>query len=517
MSAIAWGFLLRLGQVCLEAALTLAVGLFVAGTLRRMVGPAGTRHLFGRGFKGLLRGWLAGMLLPVCSLGVIPVAREMRRVGVPDGIVLSFALAAPLLNPISFLYGLTLAEPVVILTFAGLSLAVCTAAGWLWDRFFAGAGAAEATLRRAEAADAELLPSAGPRRLLAVIATAGSELLGRDLRFYTAGVVVSAALAAAIPFGALQNTMKHTDATSPLLMAAVATPIFSSPLPGMMRIGLMFDHGNSIGAAFVLFLLGVGLSAGSILWLISDFGRRAALWLLAVFGLVLVVAYGCDRALHDSRKAEIEHTHAFDDYSNPFPSDALAGSALVVAKLGEKFGPLEQTAAGFLAGLALVGVAYRRGNRTGAIEAWLVRPTEIRPRGRWDVELPRPLLGGVAILGLFAFAIAGAFVYYPDRAYCLDRMAAINAEAAIALRTGHAEQAERHLEEWDLLARKLEVGTLLRSHAITGEQSRSLEELREALEVVRDRLRDGAPDEARKSFDSHVQEHYRAVKVSYRD
>ena len=75
MADVFWGFVLRLGQVGIEAALPIVVGVMTAGVLRRMVGPAGTRKLFGRGWKGLVRGWIAGKLLPVCSLGVIPVSR----------------------------------------------------------------------------------------------------------------------------------------------------------------------------------------------------------------------------------------------------------------------------------------------------------------------------------------------------------------------------------------------------------------------------------------------------------
>ena len=41
-------------------------------------------------------------------------------------------------------------------------------------------------------------------------------------------------------------------------MAALGVNVFSSPLAGMMKIGMMFGHGNHIGAAFVLFALGIG-------------------------------------------------------------------------------------------------------------------------------------------------------------------------------------------------------------------------------------------------------------------
>ena len=70
-----WAFVLRLAQAVIEASPTLLSGLLIAGILQRMVGPADTRRLFGgAGWKGIVRAWVLGMLLPVCSLGVLPVA-----------------------------------------------------------------------------------------------------------------------------------------------------------------------------------------------------------------------------------------------------------------------------------------------------------------------------------------------------------------------------------------------------------------------------------------------------------
>src|SRR5262249_25434496 len=118
-----WSFVLRAAQAVVEASPTLLSGVLIAGVVRRMVGPDANRKLFGgAGARGLLRSWALGVLLPVCSLGVIPVLRELRRSGVSGGNVLAFALAAPLLNPISFLYGLTLAEPRAVFAYVGASL-----------------------------------------------------------------------------------------------------------------------------------------------------------------------------------------------------------------------------------------------------------------------------------------------------------------------------------------------------------------------------------------------------------
>ena len=65
---LARGHVLLEDKPGLDAALTLVIGVATAGIFRRMLTPAGTRKFFGSGLRGLATGWLAGMLLPVCSL-----------------------------------------------------------------------------------------------------------------------------------------------------------------------------------------------------------------------------------------------------------------------------------------------------------------------------------------------------------------------------------------------------------------------------------------------------------------
>lgn len=91
--------------------------------------------MFGSGTRRELpQAWLIGMLLPICSLGVIPVAIEMRRSRVSGGAILAFAMTAPLFNPLSMLYGLTLSAPMVILSFAFCTMVVVTVVGAVWNR-----------------------------------------------------------------------------------------------------------------------------------------------------------------------------------------------------------------------------------------------------------------------------------------------------------------------------------------------------------------------------------------------
>ena len=71
---------LRFAQVVIYSSLWIVIGCFVAAFFRRILGAEKTRKFFGDGTRrGLFIGWIMGMLIPVCSLGVIPIVREMHR------------------------------------------------------------------------------------------------------------------------------------------------------------------------------------------------------------------------------------------------------------------------------------------------------------------------------------------------------------------------------------------------------------------------------------------------------
>jgi uncharacterized membrane protein YraQ (UPF0718 family) len=509
LSVTGIGFVQRFGQVFLESALTLVVGIVTASVFRRMVGMEATRRLFGRGARGLWRGWLAGMLLPVCSLGVIPVARELRRAGVPSGTVLSFVLAAPLLNPISFLYGLTLAEPTTIGCFIAASLAVSTGAGWLWDRVF------DRGIAVPHPAD-EPTPQEGLRRLLAVAVTAAKETWGASKIFYLAGWSGSALLAAVIPNGALQTTMAHDDPTAPLLMSLIAVPIYSSPLPGMQKIGLMFDHGNSVGAAFVLFTLGLGLNVGLWLWTLASFGRRLLVWWAAVFVVIIGLAYLSEPILFPEGKRQEDHTHAFDDYCCPFASGSsgeLWGRA--GKKLAEQFGPMEQAATTCLIVLTIGAWLTCRWNRDGRLERWLTSVPSKPTSGWWNVPVPGRVLGLCTILGLIVFSVIGAYVYYPPIDQSLTELAQYRTEVILGIRLGKSREAILDLERLDDTARRLEVGAMIRRFRYDPDAARCGQQFREAIEALRDHLLAGDVDAARSRL-SDFDARYAAFRHCYR-
>jgi uncharacterized membrane protein YraQ (UPF0718 family) len=479
--------------VALEAALTLLVGLLVAGVMRRMLGPDGIRKLFGGpGWKGLLRAWGVGTLLPVCSLGVLPIAREMRRAGVRSGVILAFVLAAPHINPLSLLYGLTLSEPQVIICFALGSLVVALAAGALWDHFLARD---EDVPPPAE----EAMPAPGPKRLIAVLVTAGCEAVNPAMALVLLGLVFTGVISGLLPHGCLSTTMRHDNWLSPALMAAIATPLYIGPLQGMMRLGLMFEHGNSVGAAFTLFELGIGINLGLIVWLTMLFGwRRILVWLALILGVTLGLAYASERPLYFAHE-EASHTHAFDEWTSPFVGGYGASWQVVRDKLLQKVGVLEQVALAGLAFLIVAGLLARRLDRDGRLEAWLTRspPALDRPVALWNRDVPGPVLGLAVLAGLVLASVVALYVYYPAARDTFEEIRQVRANAWSAVHGGNKEEAIRQVQHWDLLTRKLQVGVFIRTGRRDPEATRLTEDLRERLEDVRDALLAGKVSEAK--------------------
>ncbi|MFM8252445.1 MAG: permease [Planctomycetota bacterium] len=505
MDSLFWGAVLRFAQALVQATPTILIGLIVAGVFRRLLGHAGTRRLFGDNtWRSLPQAWAVGMLLPVCSLGVIPVVREMRRAGVSGGAVLAFGLTAPLFNPISVLYGLTLADPIVILTFSFCSLVIVTVVGIGWDKLFPNTAAAEP--------EPPAVPF-GAKRMLSVVVFGSRELAGPASRYIAAGLLGVAMLSILLPAGYLQTAAEHDDPWAPLFMTAVAIPAYATPMTAMVQLASMFQHGNSVGAAFALLVLGAGANVGLVVWMIRMYGlRRSAVW----FGLLLVVvvalAYGVDKPLYPHGVEPAGHTHAFDIYCAPFQPGTSNARQMAWRTLSEKIASHEIIALSIAAVFLAAGLALARWDRDGRVEKWLERAPERQPR--LDVVLPGPVLGGLALVGLIVVSVFGCYVYYPPPSEIFEEMRIVNTHVASAATSRDWDTALYWIPIYDDWTRKLQVSMFLRGEELTPYRRAKVNVLRDKLELLEHEVEDQEIDESRK-LAMAVNRAYLRMRVEY--
>lgn len=488
MEAAIWGGVVRFVQAMAEGAPTFLVGLVVAGVFRRLIGPEGTRKLFGGGtIRSLLQSWGIGMLLPVCSLGVIPVAYEMRRAGVSGGAILAFALTAPLFNPLSLLYGLTLSAPIVIVSFALCSFLLVTAIGFGWNQIFG---------ERAEPEPGDSPVAPGIKRMLAVLVEAARYAAGPTLLYCAIALFGTVILNFVFPKGSLGAAFGHQDPTSPLLMLGIAPIAYATPLTVMMQIGSMFVHGNSVGAAYTLLAMGAGINLGMIAWAWRTYGFKETVGFITVFAIVVTcIAYAIEEPLYSGGDIQKPHSHAFDIYSCPFPAGTRVISADFRRKLSDAFETYQSVSLVFVTCLVALGGGLKLVDRARRIDSFLEKADVAGDR--MDIYIPGPILGGISLVGLVVLSGLGCYVYYPPPADTLEDMAMSKANYFVAIQTGDAFEAVKEIEIYDNLTRKLQVGHFLRNWELDEFQQTKAKVLRGRLEELKDLVEEGNFEDAR--------------------
>lgn len=491
---------IRFCEGIVSATPTLLVGLLIAAILRYYYGPQGTRTLFGgESFRSLPQSWAIGMLLPVCSIGVIPILIEMRRAKVKPGALSAFALSAPLFNPLSLLYGLTLSRPLVVLMFGFASLLVVTLLGVIWDRL---AERKSKSSLEPDTNDGATIPSPndpsasliGVQRLFAVMVHMTRSLTGSVGGWGLVGLSGLFLLSMVLPYGGMQHSVERDDWMAPATMTAVALPAYATPMLAMSQLGMMFQHANSPGAAFVLLVLGTGVNLATIGWLAWNFGLRSVcLWFFTLLAIVVGLAYSINKPLVPPGVQPAGHTHAFDIYTNPIPTKDSLRLSFVREKLVDDLDLAEKIVLGSLAFFVVIGLGVRL---VGWDENKIIqKATEVQAGAtaaealpKYDLIVSPKIVGGVMLLGLVVLSVVMCYAYYPGPNEALAEIAAARAECLTAANSGQVEHAAYWLQNWDDWSRRLEVGVFLRTGRLTPYQRMQGYLIRKKLEALEHEL-----------------------------
>ena len=125
-------------SITVQALPFLVLGVLVSGAIAAFVPPAAIMRLMPRRAAfGVPMAGLAGVALPGCECGSVPIAGRLASRGASPAAALTFMLAAPAINPV-VVAATAVAFPgrtdVVIARFVA-SLIAAILVGWIWARF----------------------------------------------------------------------------------------------------------------------------------------------------------------------------------------------------------------------------------------------------------------------------------------------------------------------------------------------------------------------------------------------
>ncbi|WP_310821099.1 permease [Stratiformator vulcanicus] len=467
-------------RTIVEGSATILAGIVTAAYLRTLATPEKVAVIFrGEGPQGLLRATLVGMALPVCAIGVLPVLRELRRLGLPTSKLLTFGLAAPLLNPITLVYGLSVLSfsnfLLVVAATVVVSITVCDVS----SRFAVDPQPTSEPLPRG---------LTGGTRLWNLFIASGRIATGWTATDFAIVVLVSAVTASFLPPGLFEELCSRSNRLGPIEATALALPQYVSPATGVMQLSSLSKVNLSIPTGLAVYVFGVGFSAGTIVWLVKWFGpRRVTALGLATILVAVAASYG-SQSLLPVPVAQEEETHGLDALTRPH--HASFGSLGHAVSYGLSYtDPMMRGGAVLLALLLTSGVVFR---------LLKVRFRDDDPEkvatdtdSRMSRAVPASQIGAVAVCGMALFVCLVSYIYFPGPKESMEEMRTLQADAIVAIRTGKTGWALEQLAAWDQTAAKLPVGAAIRFSFPTAEQRSATRALRTQLLWMQDRVRDG--------------------------
>jgi uncharacterized membrane protein YraQ (UPF0718 family) len=249
--------------------------------------------------RGFLGSFAVASLVPVCSCGVVPLARALLQRGgssARDGVVL--LIAAPLLSPVIIFLGLTVLGPHYLAVRVAAALATAGVAVLVVTPLLRSAksdsqvrddahneqtGGGDSQRGRADATkgiSSTAKTGSGAPRESAL--DAGWSTLTSLSRYVLLGVVIGAVAAVTVPSGAVETALSAGPlATAAIVVAGV--PINMCAGEEILVAAPFVGAGLTMGQAIAFALAGAGVCLGCIPLFVAVIGRRATLAVVALY------------------------------------------------------------------------------------------------------------------------------------------------------------------------------------------------------------------------------------------
>ncbi|MEW5772283.1 MAG: SO_0444 family Cu/Zn efflux transporter [Thermodesulfobacteriota bacterium] len=277
-------YLLACWGVLREAAPWALLGFAAAGAIHALIPAASlARHLGGRGPGSVLKAALAGIPLPLCSCGVLPVAAGLRRSGAGRGATASFLVSTPETGVDSIAVTWALMDPLMTLLRPAAAFVTALAAG-LAANLLPEEPAPSPAPEPAPAATGDCAggcrsgacapPGPPPSRLDEGLAFVRDDLLPDIGPWLLLGVLLAGLIALLVPESSLAD-LPGGEWGSMLAMLAVAAPLYICATSSTPVAAALVLKGLSPGAALVLLLAGPATNAATIAVVGRILGRGA--------------------------------------------------------------------------------------------------------------------------------------------------------------------------------------------------------------------------------------------------
>jgi len=277
-----------------DASVWLIASFALAGVLHNVLRPdVLQRMLANRKVSSIIRGTVSGMLLPICSCGVIPLGLGLYYSGAYLGPTLAFMTATPIINPAAVLLAYGLLGPQIATIYLIGGFIVPFAVGLLGNALAGDELQAPGTENTGESFQPGDAQEAGLRRKIASGLTWGFMELGVMVsRYIVLGVLLAALIMTAIPKALIQEYLGNPGMISLAGIGLLGTVMYVCAVGHIPFIAALVAAGAAPGAAIVFLMTGAATNLPELISIYRMIGGRAvAIYTVTMVGASMLIGY----------------------------------------------------------------------------------------------------------------------------------------------------------------------------------------------------------------------------------
>lgn len=292
-------FLLSCWQLLNVSSFWLVFSFIFCGLLHIVLRPDFLQKSLGNTkLSSLVKATLSGMLLPVCSCGVVPLALSLYYSGAYLGPVLAFLVATPIINPAAVLLAFALLGPQLTIIYVITGFMLPMIIGVIGNKW----GKNELVSPMA-AAMANSSAEAGTRTITSVKTSWhkriysgldwGVRSLGLQVsRYVLVGILFAALLLAIIPVAFIQAYLSSPALLSLLGVVVLGAVMYVCAVGHIPFIAALVAAGAAPGAAITFLLSGVATNLPELISIYKLIGKRTVvIYTITVVVISVMVGY----------------------------------------------------------------------------------------------------------------------------------------------------------------------------------------------------------------------------------
>ncbi len=264
-----------------DASLWLLASFVLAGLLHNVLSPDGLqRHLGNTRNSSIVKATVSGMLLPICSCGVIPLGLGLYYSGAFLGPVLAFMSATPIINPAAVFLAYALLGPELATIYIVVGFTAPFLIGWIGNRL----GGPELRLPSANGDDdapgSILLMNADESswnsKLAAGLRYGFTDLGPTVSRYVIWGMLIAGLISVAVPSSFIREYLGNPGLISIAGIAILGAVMYVCAVGHIPFVAALLAAGASPGIAITFLMAGAATNLPELISIYKLIGPRTA-------------------------------------------------------------------------------------------------------------------------------------------------------------------------------------------------------------------------------------------------